>query len=84
MRTYHPDPAINAEIVAEILAAETFDLAAGYPPRWWVCPECEASHQRGHFMQIGSHRCLGCGYVGEGGTMHTNRPMRASSRTAKP
>lgn len=71
---YHPDPAINAEIQADALDAEKADLAAGYPPRWWLCPSCGASHHRGHFMSIGVHRCLGCGYVGPGGRMHTNKP----------
>lgn len=31
--TYHPDPAINAEVATEALEAERADLAAGYPPR---------------------------------------------------
>ena len=75
--TYHPDPAINAEVMGDALDAETADLAAGYLPRWWVCPECGASHQRGHFMSIGVHRCMGWGYVGDGGTMHTNRTVPA-------
>ena len=35
------------------------------------CPECGASHGRGHFQVIGVHRCLGCGYVGDGGVMAT-------------
>jgi rubredoxin len=68
---YHPDPEINAEVAEAALEAERIDLAAGYPPRRWYCPDCGANHQRGHFMTIGIHRCLGCGYVGEGGTMHT-------------
>lgn len=71
---YHPDPEIDAEVRAEALENERFDLAAGYPPRWWLCPDCGACHRRGHFMSIGVHRCLRCGYVGEGGTMHTNDP----------
>lgn len=68
LRVYHPDPAVNAEVAADALAAEMADLAAGYPPRPWLC-ECGASHSRGHFMSIGVHRCLACGYVGEGGVM---------------
>ena len=71
--TYHPDPAIAAEVRRDALAAELADLVAGYPPRWWLCP-CGASHRRGHFMSVGTHRCLRCGYVGERGTIHTNRP----------
>jgi rubredoxin len=74
MKTYHPDPEINAEVAKEVLEAETIDLAAGYPPRWWVCPNCEASHGRGHFGVIGNHRCLNCGYVGDGGVMLESKP----------
>ncbi len=66
--TYHPDPAINAEVAAAALAAERADLAAGYMPRRWLC-DCGAEHRRGHFLTIGVHRCLGCGYVGTGGVM---------------
>lgn len=66
---YHPDPAIAAEVAADVLAAEVADLAAGYPPRAWTCPDCGAEHSRGHFLTIGSHRCLRCGYVGTGGVM---------------
>lgn len=74
MSVYHPDPTIDAEVRADALAAETTDIAAGYAPRWWLCPDCRATHRRGWFQAVGVHRCLGCGYVGEGGTMHTNRP----------
>ena len=69
---YHDDPSINAEIVEGALQGEIADLAAGYPPKFWRCPDCGAGHGRGHFQVIGVHRCLGCGYVGEGGTMHTH------------
>lgn len=65
---YHPDPAINAGVAMDMLAAETADLAAGYPPRRWLC-RCGASHSRGHFLSVGQHRCLSCGYVGDGGVM---------------
>jgi hypothetical protein len=65
---YHPDPEINAEVAAEALESERVDLAVGYPPRRWLC-ECGAEHSRGHFMSIGVHRCLGCGYIGTGGVM---------------
>jgi hypothetical protein len=65
---YHPDPEINAEVAAEALAAESFDLRAGLPPSEWEC-ECGATHTRGHFQSIGTHRCLKCGYVGHGGVM---------------
>jgi rubredoxin len=72
---YHPDPDVDASVRADALEAELFDLAAGYPARWWVCPTCGRSHNRGHFQgTIGVHRCLNCGYVGDGGTMHTNDP----------
>jgi hypothetical protein len=74
MFDYHPDPVIDAEVRADALDAEQADLAAGYPARWWVCPDCGSFHQRGHFLVIGQHRCLRCGYVGERGTMHINRP----------
>jgi hypothetical protein len=65
---YHHDPQISAEVAADALIAEQLDLAAGYPPRRWTC-ECGASHSRGHFYAIGVHRCLSCGYVGDGGVM---------------
>ena len=70
---YHPDPEINFEITHEAIAAEVADLKIGYPPRWWMCPECGNQHQRGHFMAIGQHRCLWCGYIGTGGIMDTER-----------
>jgi hypothetical protein len=66
--TYHPDPAINAEVAQEALESERADLATGYPPRRWQC-DCGAEHGRGHFMTIGVHRCFACGYVGTGGVM---------------
>lgn len=65
---YHPDPEINAEVAQQALDAEIFDLAIGYPPRRWICP-CGASHSRGHFGVVGSHRCLRCGYAGGDGVM---------------
>lgn len=79
---YHPDPEIDAGIVADALEAEMFDLAAGYPARWWVCPDCANAHRRGHLNAIGQHRCLRCGYVGDGGTMHINdpRPVKEEGR----
>lgn len=63
---YHPDPEINAGIVLDSLAAEMADLDAGYPPRRWRCT-CGHEHSRGHFLAIGQHRCLRCGYVGSEG-----------------
>lgn len=68
MNTYHPDPEIAAEIAAETLDSEIADLEAGYEPRRWRC-DCGAEHGRGHFMVIGQHRCMACGYVGTGGMM---------------
>ena len=68
---YHPDPEIDAEVRQAALEGERIDLAAGYPPKRWVCPSCGASHGRGHFQVVGIHRCLGCGYVGDGGVMLT-------------
>lgn len=68
MIQYHPDPEINAGVAADVLVAEVADLAAGYPPRRWICP-CGASHARGHLGAIGQHRCLSCGYVGNDGVM---------------
>jgi hypothetical protein len=65
---YHPEPEINDEIAAETLAIEKADLAAGYMPRRWIC-DCGASHSRGHFGIIGNHRCMNCGYSGDGGIM---------------
>jgi hypothetical protein len=86
---YHPDPEINAEIAQTALEAEQADLAAGYPPRPWLC-DCGASHSRGHFMTVGVHRCLGCGYVGPGGVMfdpedpasQTSRAFRRTGRSS--
>lgn len=69
--TYHTDPEINAEVAAAALEVERIDLAAGYAPRGWTCPDCGASHKRGHFQVVGVHRCLGCGYLGDGGVMWT-------------
>lgn len=79
MLTYHPDPVIAAELAADTLDAERADLAAGYLPRSWSCPGCGASHSRGHFMVIGTHRCLGCGYAGSGGVM-TLGPSESDQR----
>lgn len=72
--SYHPDPAINAEVALDALDAERADLAAGYPPRPWQCGECGASHARGHFGSIGVHRCLRCGYAAAFALM---QPVRA-------
>ena len=68
MIAYHPDPNINAGVAADVLDAELVDLRIGYPPRRWTCP-CGVSHSRGHSLAIGQHRCLSCGYVGNGGVM---------------
>lgn len=65
---YHPDPEINDEIAQQTLEAEISDIRAGFLPRRWICP-CGASHQRGHMWAIGVHRCLSCGYIGNGGIM---------------
>ncbi len=62
----HPDTVIAAELAAEARESERADIAAGYPPRRWRC-DCGAEHGRGHFLTIGQHRCLSCGYVGSGG-----------------
>jgi len=59
---------IELEMAGDTLIAEKADLAAGYEPRRWRC-DCGSEHGRGHFLAIGSHRCLGCGYVGAGGVM---------------
>lgn len=66
--SYHPDPVMNAGVIADAIEAERADLAAGYPPRRWTCP-CGHSHSRGHFQAVGVHRCLRCGYVGVEGVM---------------
>ena len=71
---YHPDPEIDAELTRQAIENEEYDLSVGYPPRWWTCPVCKKSHNRGHFQAIGTHRCLNCGYVGSDGRMHTNLP----------
>lgn len=79
---YHPDPAINEAVAQMALEAEMRDLEAGYPPRRWTCPDCGASHGRGHFLTIGIHRCLRCGYQGGGGVMWT--PDEEPPATAVP
>ena len=68
MTVYHPDPEINAGVIADAIEAERADLAAGYPPRRWRCT-CGAEHSRGHFGTVGVHRCLSCGYTGTEGVM---------------
>lgn len=64
----HPDPEIAAELEQEARGSERVDVAAGYTPRRWRC-DCGAEHGRGHFGTVGVHRCLACGYVGQGGTL---------------
>jgi hypothetical protein len=59
---------IEDEVRAEERESEAADIAAGYPPRRWRC-DCGAEHRRGHFQSVGVHRCLGCGYMGDGGTL---------------
>lgn len=66
MSVYHPDPVINAQVIADTREAEIADLTAGYPPRRWRCT-CGAEHSRGHFSTVGIHRCLACGYTGPEG-----------------
>jgi len=75
MNTYHPNPTINAEVAAEAAEAERVNLAAGLPPAPWQCV-CGAVHRRGHFMSIGVHRCLKCGYVGAGGVLNTDENLK--------
>lgn len=65
---YHPDAEIAAECHEQAVEAEATDVAAGYAPRGWRC-DCGAEHSRGHFLTVGVHRCLACGYVGTGGTL---------------
>lgn len=65
---YHPDPEINAEVIADALEAERANLAAGFLPQRWRCI-CGTEHARGHVESIGIHRCLACGYVGTEGVM---------------
>lgn len=67
-REHHPDPEIAASVEQDAREAEAADVAAGYLPRPWTC-DCGRTHSRGHFYAIGTHRCLGCGYVGTGGTL---------------
>jgi hypothetical protein len=73
---YHPDPEINAGLILDSIAAEAADLRAGYMPRRWRCV-CGAEHSRGHFITIGQHRCLRCGYVGSGGVMFVDEGRAA-------
>lgn len=70
---YHPDPEINAEIIDMAIESEAFETSVGYPPRAWTCV-CGATHNRGSFMTIGTHRCLKCGYIGTEGVMHGSGP----------
>lgn len=67
---YHPDPEINAAFAAEAAENERLNVGIGYPPSRWMCPDCGRSHARG-FFPLGSvsHRCLGCGYLGDGGVL---------------
>jgi hypothetical protein len=67
--TYHPDPEINAVIALDAINAEVLDLRAGLPPRAWRCPSCESEHSRGPLTNGRQHRCLRCGYIGEGGRL---------------
>lgn len=71
---YHPDPEINEEVAQEAVMAEVADLKAGFPASAWRCPECSVAHSRGFFPDIGSHRCLACGYVGAGGVIEQPTP----------
>lgn len=73
---YHPDPEINAGVIIDAIEAERTDLAAGYPPRRWRCPDCKTEHSRGHFRAIGVHRCLACGYAGTAGVMLDDEEAR--------
>lgn len=77
MCNYHPDPQINAEVEAEAIEGECFDMAAGLPPSWWTCPECGKFHNRGFSGTVGNHRCLNCGYTGQGGVMTHKKPISA-------
>src|SRR6478735_1570775 len=65
---YHPDPEINEGIAADARGGEAYNLSVGLAPAAWEC-ECGAAHNRGHFQSIGVHRCLRCGYVGDGGRL---------------
>jgi hypothetical protein len=59
---------IEQEIEEDVREAEIADVLAGYAPRPWTC-DCGTTHSRGHFLTIGQHRCLRCGYVGTGGIL---------------
>jgi hypothetical protein len=63
---YHPDDEIDAGVTADAHEAEQANLAAGFLPSPWEC-ECGAAHARGPIEGGAVHRCLNCGYVGEGG-----------------
>ena len=69
---YHPDNDINESVKRDALVGELADLAAGLPPKRWRCV-CGVEHKRGHFGAIGVHRCLSCGYAGDGGIMLTEK-----------
>lgn len=68
---------IQEEIAADERDAEVADVKAGYPPRRWRCV-CGAEHDRGHFQALGVHRCMRCGYAGDGGTLLEPEPSPAT------
>ena len=35
-------------------------------PITFVCPACDATHDRGYFNGVDIFRCLKCGYIGHG------------------
>lgn len=65
--SYHPYPAVNAEVGRDAAHGELKDLAARYSPRAWRCV-CGVQHGRGP-LPTGEHRCLACGYIGFEGVM---------------
>lgn len=56
---YHPDPDIDAEILAEAALGARADLSAGL--RCHCCPRCGWTHGRGWFDGVDTYRCLRCG-----------------------
>ena len=58
----HPDPEMNAGILADLREAEDIDaaVARGQKAAWFYCA-CGASHDRGPLNGEDVYRCLRCG-----------------------
>ena len=61
MTQYHPDPVIDAEVLADAAEGARYDLSVGLPVT--CCPQCGRGHGRGFVDGVSSFRCLHCGDV---------------------